>query len=147
MFQSKKTNKTEYINLTGKDWRDSGPEIERLGQRIDAARSALATARRGKSKWAIQQWERTEAVLLRRWKTAINLHNSGFRSWGIDRESTPEIDYSWFETAEEGTLGFPIFDFLSYKADEWFGFTNSNLDRAWAMAQEEKLQKARQGRA
>jgi len=147
MFPSRSKPKTEYIRLSVKDWRDSGPEIERLGQRIDAIRGVIATIDPVKDSWKLNHWQTIEETLVRRWKTAVRLHDAGMKSFSKEQLSQPKIDYGWFETAEETTLGYPIFDFLSYKATEWFGFTNSNLDRAWAMAQEEKLQKARQGRA
>jgi len=146
---SQSKSKTEYISLTAKDWRDAGPEIERLGHRIDAVRSTLAQMTKKKEQWAIGYWTGVEKTLVRRWKTAINLHNSGFRSWGVDRDANPEIDYGWFEHSTENTIHVPLYDNLvNYLSDKWSnGFSYGNLDRAWAMAQEEKLQKARQGLA
>jgi hypothetical protein len=44
-------------------------------------------------------------------------------------------------------MRFPVIDSIGNWLQDKFGNSNGNLERAWAMAQEQKLQKARQGLA
>ena len=144
MLMSRSRNKTEYIPLA-RDYRDAGPEIERLGQRIDAVRTALDAARRSKSAWGIKHWSGLEALLLRRWKMLINLKDVGARSTG----RTPyEIDNSWWEASDEITaLSLPGFDaFERWCNDRWQNLRlQDGLTRSWEKARNELIQKARQG--
>ena len=149
MSLSRKKINTQYVPLVSKDWRDAGPEIERLGQRIDVVRGVITTlSRRKQQAWAGRHWRETEAQLLHRWKIAVNLQNCGARESSIVRNATiSKIDYDWWETAEE-VISIPIFDHILNWCYEKFGLTNRpGLDWSWERAMEQKLQKARQGQA
>lgn len=148
MLMSQSKNKTEYVALVAKDWRDAGPEIERLGQRIDAVRGVIATLNKRKQKWAVRHWREAEVLLVRRWKTAVNLQNCGMKSFAPEVEGlTAKISYDWFERSEE-IPGIPFFDNLTQWCYEKFGFTNRpSLSWSWDRAMEQKVQKARQGLA
>jgi hypothetical protein len=149
MFRSRSKPKTEYVALVAKDWRDAGPEIQRLGERIDAVRKTLAHLNKRKQKWALRQWRETEALLVRRWKIAVDLQHCGAKEFSpVASAVTYNIDYDWFEPAEEVSLGLPFFDNLNYWCIEKFGLTGRpSLDWSWERAMELKLQKARQGQA
>ena len=140
MFRSRKTPKQEEVFT--KDWRDAGPEVERLGQRLDAARGAAGSAKEGT--WAHTFWATQEAVLLRKWQHAVRLHEVGLRQQG---KVNPGIDisYDWWEGSDEVSMRFPILDGIS----NWIQdkASSPNLDRAWEMAIEQKVQKARLGLA
>lgn len=143
MFRSKKV-KVEYVTPEFyKDWGNAGYELECLEHRLDAVRSALKECK--PDTWAHNHWAEAEAIILRKWKHTVRLKDVGLRQ--IKQVDTgPEIDYDWWEGSEEVAMRFPILDALgNWIQDRVVG--NSNLDRAWAMAQEEKLQKARQGLA
>jgi hypothetical protein len=148
MFQSRSKPKTEYVALVAKDWRDAGPEIQRLGERIDAVRKTLAHLNKRKQKWALRQWKETEVLLVRRWKIAVDLQHCGAKEFTVQSNSpTYEIDYDWFEPCQE-IGGIPFFDNLNYWCIEKFGITGRpSLDWSWERAMELKLQKARQGQA
>jgi hypothetical protein len=144
MFRSRKV-KTEYVSLVfSKDWSNAGAEIERLGKRLDAVRQARKGAKR--NSWAKKHWTQTEQIILRKWKQGVRLRGIGLRQAG-KFDSGPKIDYSWWEGTEEISMRFPVLDAISQLLTEKFGFASPNLDRAWEMAKEEKLQKARQGLA
>lgn len=142
MFRSKKT-KTEYINLqeTFKDWKDSTHEVEAMGNRLDQARLAVKRSKPGS--WAHTHWVQVEDIVLRKWQMMVSLQSSGLRQVGPNR--TIPIDYQWFEKSDEVAMRFPLLDGIT----NWITdkFNSPNLERAWAMAQEQKLQKARQGQA
>jgi hypothetical protein len=142
MFRSKKT-KTEFVALTQgvKDWKDSHPEIEVMGNRLDSVRRALAKSK--PDTWAHTHWSQIEAVVFRKWSMMIKLQQSGLRQVGPDRGIN--IDYGWWEPSNEVGMRVPLLDGIT----NWFTdkVTSPNLERAWAMAQEQKLQKARQGLA
>lgn len=147
MFQSK-SPKTEYVALVAKDWRDAGPEIQRLGERIDVVRRTIAQLNKRKQKWALRQWKETEALLVRRWKIAVDLQHCGAKEFGpVANTATYNIDYDWFEKSEE-VGGIPFFDNITYWCVEKFGITGRpSLDWSWERAMEQKVQKARQGQA
>ena len=138
MFRSKKT-KTEFVSLNEsfKDWKDSQPEIEAMGNRLDSVRRAIAGCTPGT--WAHTHWTQTEAVVLRKWSMMTKLQQSGLRQVGPDRGF--EISYDWFEGSDEVVSLIPMPNFLN----DWFN--HSDLEWSWANAQERKLQKARQGLA
>jgi hypothetical protein len=146
MSQSK--NKTEYVALVAKDWRDAGPEIERLGQRIDAVRGVVTTLNKRKQKWAARHWRETEALLLRRWKTAVALQSCGMKEYTPEIAGfTAKVSYDWFELPEE-IPAIPFVDNITQWCYEKFGITNRpGLDWSWEKAIEQKVQKARQGLA
>jgi hypothetical protein len=138
MFRSKKT-KTEYVSLNEsfKDWKDSQPEIESMGHRLDSVRRAIEGCKPGT--WAHTHWSQIEAVVLRKWSMMTKLQQSGLRQVGPDRGF--EISYDWFEGSDEVVSLIPTPNFLN----DWFN--HSDLEQSWANAQERKLQKARQGLA
>ena len=142
MFRSKKAT-TEFVSLYHtKDWAHSGAEIERLGRQLDAVRQSKKAAKRGS--WAKKHWSQTEQILLRKWKQTIRLQHVGLRQ-AVLAKPGPDIDYSWWEPSYETAVNIPLLDNLTrWVVDK----TESvNLTRAWEMAKEEKLQKARQGLA
>jgi hypothetical protein len=138
MFRSKKT-KTEFVSLTDsfKDWKDSQPEIEAMGNRLDSVRRAIAGSKPGT--WAHTHWTQIEAIVFRKWSMMIKLQQSGLRQVGPDRSI--HIDYNWWEGSEESFNIVPMPAFMS----DWFN--HSDLSHSWEKAKEQKLQKARQGLA
>ena len=148
MFRSRKTN-TEYITPEFyKDWGNASHELEVLGRRLDAVRNTikyLEECEKPEDHWAMIQWRQAEAIILRKWKHTLRLKETGLKQAG-KVESGPTISYDWWEKSDEVPMSFPILDALTrWIHDATVG--NTNLDRAWEMAREEKLQKARQGLA
>ena len=147
-FLSRKT-KTEYVTPEFyKDWGNASHELESLGRRLDAVRSAikyLEDCKKPEDHWAMVQWRQAEAIILRKWKHTLRLKETGLRQAGrVD--SGPKVDYSWWEKSDEVSMEIPFLSgFGAWLQDKVSG--NTNLDRAWEMAKEEKLQKARQGLA
>jgi hypothetical protein len=146
-FLSRKT-KTEYITPEFyKDWGNASHELECLGRRLDATRQALAYLKdKPENHWALRQWRETEAILLRKWKNTIRMKETGLRQI-VSYDSGPKIDYAWWEGSYEVAMRIPIMDGIMQWMQEKTGNTDYSLDRAWEMAREEKLQKARQGLA
>jgi hypothetical protein len=144
MFRSRKT-KTEWISLNEsfKDWKDAVYEVEDMGNRLDQVR--LAIKRTTPGTWAHTHWTQTEEIIFRKWQLMVNLHTVGLRQVGPDR--TIPINYNWFEGSDEVTMSLPFYDGICYWINERFGLSSHRLDRAWEMARDEKLQKARQGLA
>ena len=144
----KRKVKTEFIGVGDvKDWKDAGPEIERIGQRLDAVRGTLKDIpKRGKrNKWARNHWSQIEANLLAKWRNMVMLKDTGLRQIGPNRG--PVIDYNWWEKCEEiGTV-------FGLSLDTWIGdkladmALQSRLEESWIKARDERLQKARQGQA
>jgi hypothetical protein len=145
MFRSRKP-KTEFVN-TGeayvKHWANSAYEIELLGNRLDAVRAAKKRAKR--NSWAKKHWTQAEAIMLRKWKMTVRLKDVGLIQKGKKDPFRTTVSYDWWENAEEVPMTFPLFDSFSRMLQDKFG--NTNLDRAWEMARNESLQKARQGLA
>jgi hypothetical protein len=145
MFRSKR--KTEYITPEFyKDWGNASAELESLGRRLDAVRSTIARLElhdKPADHWALRQWRENEAIILRKWKHTLRLKETGLRqkqNW----DSGPKVSYDWWEGSEEPVLQFPILDAVSrWIQDSVNG--NFDLTRAWEMARNESLQKARQG--
>jgi hypothetical protein len=138
----KRKIKTEYVGLGEvKDWKDAGPEIERIGQRLDAVRGMLKDIpKRGKRhQWARNHWSQIEANLLTKWRMMIMFKDTGLRQ--IGQRPGPEIDYDWWEPSDEIRSPIPWPAFM----ENWGN--RSDLEQSWANAQERKLQKARQGLA
>ena len=138
MFRSKKP-KTEYVSLNEsfKDWKDSQPEIEAMGNRLDSVRNAIAACKPGT--WAHTHWTQIEAIVFRKWSMMIKLQQSGLRQVGPDRNF--DISYDWWEPSDEIKSPIPLPAFM----ENWGN--HSDLEQSWANAQERKLQKARQGLA
>lgn len=143
MFLSRKKIKVEYVPLMhSKDWSYAGDEIERLGRQLDAVRDAKKRSKR--KSWAKKHWTQLEAILLRKWKQSVRLQSVGLRQ-AVKDSPYNKIDYTWWEKAEEVPMGIPLFDNLSRMLMDYTG--NTDYNRAWEMAREEKLQKARLGLA
>ncbi len=139
MFRSKKTDKIKYVSLNEsfKDWKDSQPEIEAMGNRLDSVRKAVAGSKPGT--WAHTHWTQVESIVFRKWEMMIKLQQSGLRQVGPDRNFN--IDYNWWEDSDEIKSLIPVPNFMN----DWFN--HSDLEASWANAKEQKLQKARQGLA
>ena len=140
----KRKVKTEYVGVGEvKDWKDAGPEIERIGQRLDAVRGTLkGIPKRGKRhQWARNHWSQIEANLLTRWRMMVMLKDTGLRQIGPSRG--PVIDRSWWEPSDEiKVIGFTWFDHYFDSAG-----LDKRLDESWIRSKELKLEKARQGLA
>lgn len=138
MFRSKKTNiKYVSLNESFKDWKDSHPEIEAMGRRLDSVRGAIGRSKPGT--WAHTHWTQIEAVVFRKWSMMIQLQLSGLRQVGPERSF--QIEYNWWEPSDEVKSLIPVPNFMN----EWFN--HSDLAHSWEKAKEQKLQKARQGLA
>lgn len=141
----KRKSKTVYVVPEFyKDWGNAGYELECLGKRLDAVREALVYLKdKPENDWAVGHWREAEAVLLRKWKHTIRLKETGLRQ--VQKaDSGPKIDYNWWEGSEEAAnIRIPILDGIS----NWLQdrVSTRSLDRAWEMARNESLQKARQG--
>jgi hypothetical protein len=140
MFRSRKAKAEFYPTGFDKNWADAWPEIDRLGQRLDSVRVAIKAS--APDSWAEKHWTQIEAVVLRKWKNAIMLRDIGMRQ-GTRQDVGPAIDYDWWEGAQEFPMSFPLLDNITRLILDHTG--NTNLDRAWEMARNESLQKARQG--
>jgi hypothetical protein len=138
MFRSRKT-KTEFVSLNEsfKDWKDSQPEIDAMGHRLDSVRHALSKCKPGT--WAHTHWTQIEAVVFRKWSMMIKLQQSGLRQVGPERSF--QIAYDWWEPSDEVKSLIPTPSFMN----DWFN--HSDLAQSWENAKEQKLQKARQGLA
>ena len=142
MFRSKKV-KVEYITPEFyKDWGNAAYELKCLEHRLDAVRTALSECK--PDSWAYNHWAEAEAVLLRKWKHTVRLKDVGLRQTN-KVDMGPAIDYDWWEGSEEVAMRFPLLDGIT----NWITdrVSSPNLERAWWMAIEQKVQKARQGLA
>jgi hypothetical protein len=142
MCLSRKAKPEFYPTGFDKNWADAWPEIDRLGQRLDAVRKAVKAS--APNSWAEKHWSQIEAIVFRKWKNAILLKDIGMRQ-GSRRDTGPKISYDWWEGSGEVVMRLPIFDNIAQMLTDKFGYTTNNLDRAWEMARNESLQKARQG--
>ena len=124
-----------------KDWRDSGHEIEVLGDRLDKARNALAKCKEGT--WAHRYWNLTVERLFKKWRLSVTMKTVGLVQVG--RSDKIKIRSDWWEGSEE--VGGPAFGFTVI--DDWIHGMglSQRLDESWERAQKEKLQRARQGLA
>lgn len=132
-----KKAKTEFVSVGEpfKDWKDSYADVEQMGARLDAARTTLACCKEGT--WAHTFWSTQVDILMRKWKLMTKLLESGLRQKGAERNY--DINYEWWEQSYEVPNPFPAFNMF-------FG-GQPDLERSWANALEEKVQKARLGRA
>lgn len=78
-----------------KNYRFYGDEMEVLGQRLDAARKALANS---KSEWAKTQWQQTIDRLLFQWRQLPILHDSEAQVTLIPRY---DIDFDLIEAGHK----------------------------------------------
>ena len=144
IFQTKKT-KTEFVSLVTKDWRDAGPELERIGEQLDSIRNRLDLLKADKKKkdtWSMQYWSSLEDVLLRKWKQIDTLKQVGLRQEGAGG-SQWTVDYSWWESTREpggrwSNFGANVVSDISLQR---------RLEESWARSKELSFQKARQGLA
>jgi hypothetical protein len=81
-----------------KSYRFLGEEAEILGQRLDAARKSLATA---KSAWSKTYWAGVVERLLFQWRQLPVLHDADALITIIPRWT---IDYNFYERQQEGNL-------------------------------------------
>jgi hypothetical protein len=81
-----------------KNYRFLGEEAEVLGQRLDAARLALAGA---KSAWSKQYWSNVVDRLLFQWRQLPILHDADAQVTIIPRWT---VDYNFYERQQEGNL-------------------------------------------
>ena len=144
MFRSKKAKPAVSMPEFFKDWGNAHAEVEALGRRLDSVRgiiSDLEAREVPEDHWGMRHWREVEAIVLRKWKHTIRLKDTGLRQRSTMQEG-PAIDYNWFER-HDGIGGY-MFPWMGI-FDNWFN--HSDLDASWANAQEQKLQKARQGLA
>jgi hypothetical protein len=124
----------EVLNTTGDlhSYRYIGEEMESLGARLDAARSALTQA---KSAWAQWYWQETVNRLLTQWRMLPILQDGQARHTLIPRWS---VDYEFWEDREEvGYTG------IESVADKMFDniFRSSDLDDSWRRVRDERIMK------
>ena len=91
-----------------KNYRFYGDEMEVLGQRLDAARKALANSR---TPWSRNQWQQTVDRLIFQWQQLPILHDADAQVTLIPRY---DIDYDFYETGH-ATEGNGITDRAYYK--------------------------------
>lgn len=141
MFNKTKQDKIKPSTEIVKDWRDAGHEIEVIGLRLDKARTALKSCKEGT--WAYNYWNVTTQRLLNKWHLTIKLRDTGLKQI-VGKEEDLER-YDWWEPSEE----VPGLNFGIAVFDDWFYQMGlqARLEVSWAKAQEQKLQKARQGLA
>ena len=115
-----------------KSYRFYGEEMEVLGQRLDAARAALAGA---KSDWAKTHWKLTVDRLLFQWKQLPILHDGDAKVTLIPRWT---IDYNYWEKAEEvKTIPMPLGNYFTSKLED-VGLQD-RLRYSWEMHREARL--------
>ena len=114
-----------------KDYRFYGDEMEVLGQRLDAARTALANS---KTKWAQVQWQQTVDRLLFQWRQLPILHDGDAQVTLIPRY---DIDYDFMERGH-ATEGYGVTD----RAYDKLFRHDANLDASWDAAREARLARA-----
>lgn len=114
-----------------KDYRFYGDEMEILGQRLDAARQALAGA---KTPWAKNQWKQTIERLLFQWQQLPILHDGEAQVTLIPRY---DIDYDFYEKGgAHENYG------VTEKMYDKFFKHDANLDASWNAHREKRLAKA-----
>lgn len=107
-------------------------EMEALGNRLDAAREALA---KSKTDWARWYWSETVNRLMLQWRHLVPLHDGDARMSVIPRWTT---DYEWWESSTE--LKYTGIEGLT---DQLFDkiFRADNLDEAWTRHRDARLMK------
>ena len=113
-----------------KDFRYLGEESERLGVRLDAARSAWKNT---KSKWAKKYWRQVLTQLKLEWRRLPILHDADAKMTIIPKWT---VDYDFYEIGNlnEGTgIMDRLYDKFKLEVD---------LDRAWHAHRERRLAKA-----
>jgi hypothetical protein len=107
-------------------YRYIGEEMEALGARLDAARSALSQA---KNSWARWYWSETVDRLLMQWRALPILHDGQAEMTLIPRWT---IDYNYYETSDE----IASWD-LTEKVFE--RIYRPNLDESWERIRTERI--------
>jgi hypothetical protein len=119
IFANTRPIQFESTPMNLRKWRFLGMEMEVLGNRLDAARAALAGV---KSEWGRWYWTETIDRLMLQWSHLVPLHDSDAKTTVIPRWS---IDYEWWENSTE--IGhWDISDKLFDKI-----FRGENLDQSW----------------
>ena len=114
-----------------KSYRFYGDEMEVLGQRLDAARQALANS---KSEWAKVQWQQTVDRLLFQWRQLPILHDGDAQVTLIPRY---DIDYDFYEKAgAHENYG------ITERAYDKLFRHDANLDASWENHRAARLAKA-----
>jgi hypothetical protein len=114
-----------------KSYRFFGEEMEVLGQRLDAARKALAGA---KSEWSKNYWQQNVDRLLFQWKQLPILHDGDAKMTIIPKWS---IHYDFYELGHknEGQGVTDRFYNAVFNHD-------ANLDASWHAHREQRLARA-----
>ena len=114
-----------------KNYRYYGDEAEILGQRLDAARAALASST---SPWSKNFWSQTAERLLFQWRQLPILHDADAQTTIIPRWT---VDYNFYEVggAHEN---YGITD----RAYEKLFKHDANLDASWHAHREQRLARA-----
>jgi hypothetical protein len=112
-----------------RSYRFIGEEAESLGNRLDAARSALESANSG---WSKQYWTMVIDQLLFQWRSLPALHDGGASMSIIPRWS---VYYEFFEI-DHSPSAYNITDKIF---DEIF---RTSLDESWDRVREARLAKA-----
>lgn len=118
-----------------KDYRFLGEEAEILGQRLDAARGALARSK--KNTWAHAHWTSIVERLLFQWRQLPILHDGDARVTIIPRWT---IDYNYYEKAEEPVRSTGIEQYFSDKIHN-MGLSD-RLAESWERNREMRLARA-----
>ena len=87
----RKTQEHTFANVNLRSFRFLGEEAEVLGQRLDAARMSLASA---KTKWAQNYWNKTVEQLVFQWRQLPILHDADARMTVVPRWT---VDYEYYE--------------------------------------------------
>ena len=115
-----------------KNYRFLGEEAEVLGQRLDAARDALAVST---NKWSKTYWTSVVDRLLFQWRQLPILHDADARVTIIPRWT---IDYNFYEKAEEGGL----YNGVSERAYNMVFRSNVDLNASWENHRAARLARA-----
>lgn len=109
-----------------KSYRFLGEEAEALGQRLDAARDALAAA---KSEWATRHWQNTVNQLLVQWRALPALHDADAQMSIIPRWT---VDYTFYE--RDDGIGHGMSDRMFERL-----FREPDLQGSWDRVREARL--------
>jgi hypothetical protein len=115
-----------------KNYRYLGQEAEVLGLRLDAARAALARARR--RSWAKKYWGQVVQQLLFQWRQLPILHDGDAQMTIIPKWT---VDYNFYERGHMNE-GYDITDKFY---DRLFRH-DANLDASWHAHREARLARA-----
>ena len=117
-----------------KNYRFFGEEMEVLGQRLDAARDALA---RSKNAWSRNYWQQNVDRLLFQWRQLPILHDGDAHVTLIPRWS---INYDFCECSEEPVTTIGIEQILSDKLHD-MGLS-TRLNESWDRNRAQRLARA-----